>query len=461
MSSADAPPERLRRGDSLTATVASIAAGGDAFARVNNVAVFFDRGLPGDEVTAEVTHAKKRFARARVTRVVRGPDAAPPACSVADACGGCRFQHAAYADELAWKTAAVAESVRRIGRDVEWPTPTVTPSRSPEGYRARARFRLTGEGATGFRAAGSHDVVPADRCVVVHPGIEEVRRTGAAIFAGLPRLESLFFEWDEARGGVALTGEFNARDITKTLRTLRARVARSNGRMQAFTTIVAAAQGRPHVLLGDGCVERWRDTDGGVARVRDPVTAFSQANVATNADLVDAVMAAVCKGAAGLADPAEGSASAVDLFAGSGNLTFPMLAAGFDVDAIDIAAGPVAAAATAWKDGPGSSPARRARFHVGDLAGGLSGAPLDRLREADVIVTDPPRGGMSPALTEQLARDAERARAIVYVSCDPPAMARDVAALAAHGWTVDEWRLVDMFPRTPHLEAVALLTPPR
>ncbi len=466
--------ERPRKGASIEVEVESIAQGGDGFGRWNGMAVFLDRGLPGELVSARVVLSKRRHLRAVVTSVLRASERAEAsACAVSERCGGCRFWRARYEDEVLWKTSAAVSSVTRIGAGVAWPTPAIVPAPSVEGYRTRARFRASPHGGSGFLESRSRHVIVSERCLVVHPAIDAARATGLAFFAGLAGLESVFFEWDAERFGVAVTGEFSTRSMTDALRIVRSRVSRhADRRLEDFTTVVVSAKGRHHETVGDGTVWRRRggrvsgDTRVGGVVVRDPVRAFSQAYDQMNVELIDHVISAARAGAEANATVATGEDAArvpvVELFSGSGNLTFPLIEAGFDVDAIEGAPGPVAAAAAAWKAAQGDAPEdgaageARAKFHVGDLTDGLYGVTLERLNSAAVVVTDPPRGGMSPALVDQLT-GAPAAHTIVYVSCDPPAMARDAALLARGGWRVERWSLLDMFPRTPHVEAVVVL----
>lgn len=453
MSESSGETKRLRRGDVVEVEIDSIAQGGDAFARLDGMALFLDRGLPGERVRARLEKAKRRHGRARVIEVLAArPDAQASGCAVSDRCGGCRFWRASYQDEVLWKSSAAVSAVERIGRGITWPAPEVVPAPEVTGYRNRARYRAAdAEGGSGFLEAGSRNVVATERCAVVHPAIEAVRRPGMAFFAGLPGLESVFFEWDAEQAGVAVTGEFSLRSMTPGLRTVRERVSRHKGRrLDEFTTIVVSASGRHHTIIGDGLVWRRRGERESVV-VKDPVTSFSQAYDLMNVELIRRVVD-------GAGNPARygQSPNITELFAGSGNLTFPLVEAGFNVDAIEGAAGPVQAAANAYKDSPLSTAEQRVRFHVADLSMPLQGHLGARLQEANVIVTDPPRGGMKAELVAQLCHVP--AQTMVYVSCDPPAMARDVAALCQDGrWQVDRWSLADMFPRTPHIEAITVL----
>lgn len=430
-------------GDEATVRVERIAHGGDAIARLpSGRTLFVDRGLPGDAVRVRVEQVRKRFARASCLEIVEpGSERVTPGCPVEATCGGCRFWAASYEAELRWKVEAMRQSVARLAREVAWPEPEVVRAPAVEGYRERARYRVDDEGRTGFLASGSRDLVATDRCAVVHPDIDEARAFLGPVLAGVPGVDDVFFELDHERAGVAALIAFRPDAWVAGLRAVRPRLERRKP-MYGITTVVATMGGRPNALIGDGSVLRRRPCGATEAVVRDPVGAFSQANPAINARLQQDVLDAV--------EPATGR-RVVELFAGSGNFTFPLLGAGCDVLAYEGAARPVAAAERAWAevrdDAPGNG-----RFVATDLR---RPPQPDPFAEAEVVVLDPPRVGMTAPLAEAVARSS--ASRVVYVACDAAALARDVGRLAAHGWRVLRWTAYDMMPRTAHLELLVVL----
>ncbi|MFT4703811.1 MAG: 23S rRNA (uracil1939-C5)-methyltransferase [Bradymonadia bacterium] len=453
----------VSRGTVATVEVLRLASGGDAIAKFpTGMTVFLDRGLPGDRVEVTVTEVRKRFARAHVLSwVEEGPLRAASGCAVSDRCGGCRFQSTRYADELTLKVDSLSQNMARLARDIEWPTPAVFGSPSEEGYRERARFRVDQRGRTGFLAASSDELVVSERCPVVHPSIDAARAVIGPVLADLEGVTDVFIERDRVRGGAAVTIAFTPDHYVEALRTMPARLERCKP-MHDVTTVATRTSRRVKGVIGDAKVIRERKVGDRVVSVFDGVGAFSQANASLNEILVAHVAELVGS------MPNEG-APVLDLFCGSGNLTFPLLALGGAVTGVEAAPPAVEAARAAWDEllekeaeaaGLEASAHRSAqpqlRFLCHDLAAGLPEATAD-VPNWRAVVLDPPREGISPRLLRAVAA---LGAPVVYVSCDPPAFARDASRFAELGYRLERWAAFDMYARTAHIEIVALLIPP-
>lgn len=446
----------------LTLTLDRIAAGsGEAVGRADSgVTVFCDRGLPGETVLVDVYEQHDRWWRARLREVITpAPTRIAAACAVAETCGGCRFQDAAYADEVAWKVEAAIGSVRRLARTVTWPEPTVVADAAgPQGYRTRARVRFAMDGGTGFAEAGSERIVATPHCTVLDPAVEAARAAITEWVRLVPTTE-LTLERDALDGRVCarlLVPRGAVRDVVRSLYELvNPTVDDDNDDAPAPVALhgVPLPPGRVRTMVvtdgvqldtvwGDGIVHRRYGWDDRMVTTREQLGGFSQAN----ARLLPALVAPVRDAVLAVTAPGD---TVLELFSGAGTFTFPLLAADRKVCAVEgegtaIDAARAAAATQPW--------AAAGAFLVADLHEALHPAVGAQAR---VAVVDPPRGGMSAALVNGLiARNLKR---IVYVSCDPPAMARDVALLTQAGWAPTSWHLLDMFPRTAHLEAVVVL----
>ncbi len=387
--------------ESLELRVDALAAGGEGVGRdAGGRVVFVPLAAPGDLLRVRIVEAHARFARAEIESIVEpGPSRVTPKCRVFGRCGGCAWQHVDYAAQVEAKRAILRDALVRIGGLAEPPLDFVA-SPAPYGYRGRARL-LAAEGAIGFRERRSHAVCPIDACPLLAPPLD----AALGALAADPALEA--GEWE-----LALGSDGGARAVPLARAAAAERVA------------IAAAGERIEISAG----------------------VFAQAN----ALLLEALAGAVVESAG------EG-AELLELFAGAGFFTL----------------------ALARRFGRATAVESDARA-VADLAHNAraSGLPHVRVLEAasetvladasahrvapDVVVLDPPRGGIGTRASGHLARLP--ARRVVHVSCDPATLARDLAVLTQRGFAVERVTGLDLFPQTPHVEAVAVLVrarPPR
>jgi 23S rRNA (uracil1939-C5)-methyltransferase len=410
MSTEPTPPPRPGRargedGEDAPAVeleIRSLAAGGDGVGRTaDGRVVFVPLSAPGDRVRVRLVEQKARFARGEIEALVApGPARVAPPCPVFGACGGCAWQHLDYAAQVEAKRAIVHDALARIAGLGELPPLAFTPSPQPYGYRGRARVRVE-RGQVGFRRRRSHELCAVTGCPLLAPPLDAAL---AQLAAAPPRGGG---EWELALGA---------------------------GGAVRVAPVAAGARGERLGLVAGG--ERLELSPG----------VFAQANTL----LLDALAQAVC-------DAAGAGATALELYAGAGFFTLP-LARRFErvvaVEADPAAARDLARNAAAAAARPGE--ARRVRV-VEARVGPWLAAGEARALAPEVVVLDPPRGGVGEAAAEALARLP--ARRIVHLSCDPATLARDLAVLAARGWRLVELRGFDLFPQTPHVEVLAVAEP--
>ena len=383
----------------LELRIESLAAGGDGVAHDSQGRVLFvPLTAPGDLVRVRVLVSRKRFARGEVLEILeRGPGRIEPGCSAFAVCGGCAWQHVSYPDQVSAKARIVADALERIGRLGVTEVP-ITPSPSAWGYRSRAR--LVQEGAAlGYRMRRSHAVCVVKECPVLDPRLE----------AGLSR-ELPAWEGEEPREWELVTSSDGSARVRPT--------------DEAIPAGVDAAE----IQVGD---DRLRLSHG----------VFAQANSKLIAPLAAAVLREATGGGA--------KTSALELYAGAGLFTLG-LARSFDcVWAIESHPGAVADLRFNLE--------RSGATNV-DIREGIVEDVLSRLQvhSPDTLVLDPPRAGASEEALEQIG--ALRARRIVYLSCDPATLARDLGRLRDGGYQLRNVEAFDLFPHTPHVEALATLT---
>ncbi|HET9066006.1 MAG TPA: TRAM domain-containing protein [Gemmatimonadales bacterium] len=392
-----------------------IAAGGDGVGTLTDGrTVFVPRTAPGDEVQLRAIERRKRFARAEIAEVVvPGPGRVVPPCPhyTADRCGSCQLQHLDQATGREVRRRIVGDAMRRIAR-LEVDDPPIHGDGPAFGYRTSITLAIRG-GLLGYHRLGAPDqLVDIRDCLLATASLRRMLRALRPARHLLPPDAELVVLREDDGGGLHL-------------------VVRTAGR-DGWTT-AAALQAH----LPDG-VHVWWHPAGGAARVVAgggdpfPATVFRQSN--------PGVAEAVRAHAITALGPVSGR-PVWDLYAGIGESTIRLHALGAHVSSIER---DVRAVALAEARGP-AGPIRR----TGDVAEGIAA-----LARPHAVLTNPPRSGMEAQVTAQLLDSG--ARRIVYVSCDPATLARDLVRLGARYRLTDvcAW---DQFPQTAHVECVATL----
>jgi 23S rRNA (uracil1939-C5)-methyltransferase len=429
----------LRVGDTVEVSIEKGVYRGRGLARVEGRVLLVARALPGERVAARVVSAHAGFAEAEVVAVLdESPARRAAPCPHAAECGGCAYQPLDPAAQLRLKEAILRESLARAGAPHEGPIPA-TPS--PEaGWRLRAVLHFAIDGPRlrlGFRREGSRRVVPVETCLQLSDSMNAAARATRDVLAGrrssLRSLRGLeLFEAPDGRALVATLDTTLEAAQAATLAPLGSAVPGLTG----FG--VRAADGRTRWLHGDPHVEA---TVLG-HRLRVHASAFFQGNRFLVEPLAREVLSLV---------PDDGEA-ALDLYAGVGLFALPLAArGGSGVTAVE---GSAAAAEDARRNAQRAGLAGRLRVIEDDVAAALAAMPR---RAGEAVVLDPPRTGAGPAVVEAIA--ARAPSTVVYVSCDPPTLGRDLARFAALGYRADAVRLFDLFPDTFHMETVARLRP--
>jgi 23S rRNA (uracil1939-C5)-methyltransferase len=438
--------------------VDSLAYGGNGVARLNGFVLFVRRALPGDRVRARVTKVKRGFAEAVATDVLESsPHRVDAPCAHYPVCGGCRFQDLEYAVQAAAKEDQVRDALKRIGGIAEPPLEPILPAESPFFYRNKMEysFTQTPEGpALGFHKAGRWDeVLEIEKCWLTTDLGNSIRNAVR--------------DWAREENLVA----YDQSEHTGYLRHLVVREGRNTG--QALVVLVTGPGEKfergyfvevltrfpevrsihwavndtpsevtnlPSTLLwGDDAIEE--QVLGLRFRVRP--NAFLQTNTEMAEKLYEIAIEY-----AGLT----GTETVYDLYCGTGTIGIAMARNALTVWGVEISEESVACALENLE----LNSIGNAAFFAGNVGQSLEEL-AERAGSPDVVVVDPPRAGLAgKALKRTGALGADR---IVYVSCNPTTLASDVKVLRAeYGYELARVRPVDMFPHTPHVEAVALLT---
>jgi 23S rRNA (uracil1939-C5)-methyltransferase len=445
-----------RRGDSLELTIEDLAFGGEGVGRADGYVVFVRGGLPGDRLRVRLVEARGRFGRATIDEVLTpSPDRVDAPCPYFGRCGGCRLQHLAYPAQLAFKEKQVRDCLERLGGLGTVELRPILPAPAPYGYRNKMEFTVAGpQPNIGLHAAERFDVVlDIERCLLqsdtMNALLDEFRRQvrDRALSVYDPQTERGLLRFvmmrEGRRTGEAMVNVVGAAPDVETLtpvaEALRARVPQTSSvvlNVNAKKASVAVGS-EEHLLLGRDHI---REALGPVT-FQVSANSFFQTNT-VQAERLFAEVEAACE--------LTGGETLLDLYSGTGAISLLLARRVRWTYGIEVAAAAVADAI------------RNARANGIEnctfLAGEVRHVLPDLTRQgvtASVVVADPPRAGFHPKALAALAAMAP-AR-IVYVSCNPATLARDVGDLARHGYRLEWVQPVDMFPQTPHIEAVARL----
>jgi 23S rRNA (uracil1939-C5)-methyltransferase len=438
--------------------VDSLAYGGNGVARLNGFVVFVRRGLPGDRVRARVTKVKRGFAEALATEVLEpSSDRVEAPCAHYPACGGCRFQDLDYAVQAAAKEAQVRDALTRIGGIPDAPVEPILPAASPFFYRNKMEYSFTQTPtgpALGLHKAGRWDeVLEIEKCWLTTD-------LGNAI-------RNAVRDWAREEGLVA----YDQAEQKGYLRHLVIREGRNTGqvlvmlvtspgekfergylvevlrRFPEVRSIHWAVNDQPsevtnlpsQLLWGEDAIEE--ELLGLRFRIRP--NAFLQ----TNTEMAEQLYGLAIEYAA-----LTGTETVYDLYCGTGTIGIAMARNALSVWGVEISEEAVACALENLE----LNSIGNAAFFAGNVGQSIEEL-LERAGPPDVVVVDPPRAGLAG---KALKRTGELgAPRLVYVSCNPTTLASDIKVLRAeYGYELVRARPVDMFPHTPHVETVALLT---
>lgn len=444
--------------------LADLAYGGDAVGRYQGRAVFVSGGLPGELVRARLTRERSNYARATLAEVLRpSPDRVEPPYPELGESGGFQWQHLAYPAQLHWKTRIVRQLLTRIGH---FPNPPVQPAigmpsgSDPWRYRTVAQFAIGGDGAVGFRRTGSHEVLDMPSCPLVHPALD-------ALFRGVRTW--LRDTWGDEASTYAERFTLRVAASSPAASTPRAvqpdGIRRAPGLLAIETRPGGAVDtaGGPYAL-GEALLEAVPGLvgvvilgmPGGRGRVvvgqdfvhervlnrtfRISAGSFFQVNAAQTPVLVRQALQAL---------RLRHGDWALDGYSGVGLFSLFLAEHAAHVHAVESQPSAVAdARASAALNGVTNLTVTEG---VLERVLGMLRRQSQRL---DVALVDPARAGCHPRALSELLRLGPRT--LVYISCDPSTLARDLNLFCAGGYRLVSVQPVDMFPFTSHIECVAV-----
>jgi 23S rRNA (uracil1939-C5)-methyltransferase len=402
--------------------------------RVDGRVLMVPHAAPGDTIMAHVVEEKERFSVGEIARIlIASPARRTPPCPYAGQCGGCSWQHLNYETQLKAKQQSVEDALQRIGKLSGYDLRPIIPAADEFHYRRRIRFQVGPGKELGFYGAASHDLVKIDACLIagerLNGVIETLRHWARGTDTDIEHLEIV--TGDEPNQTVVVakaTGDFIPRDEPAW-----ANLIGMEGGIHGV--IVAGrdwrrAWGEPRITVGlRGDLNLMVDAD-----------VFTQINPAGNQRILDELL---------LAGDFQKSDRVLELFSGAGNFTLPIARRSKSVVAVEghrpsVNNGKLSAQKNAieniqWICAP--VPKAVAEFKR-------------RREQFTKIVLDPPRAGAKGMERDLTALGAAK---MIYVSCNPTTLARDLAALGKVGYRLGTVQPIDLFPQTFHVEAIALL----
>ncbi len=483
------PPSPVKKGRELILDITTAAFEGKGLGKVDEYAVFVKNTAPGDRVRVRIIRKRKNYAEGVLLEILApSPIRIPPRCRHAGVCGGCTWQHIPYEAELAHKSGHVADHFQRIGgfRDIR--IDPVIGAPDPFHYRNKMEYTfgdrrwLTDDEvqsdkpisdrdfALGLHVPGRYDrILNLEECHLQEPVsfriLDSVR--DYALTNRIPPYNS--HKHEGFLRNLIIRNAVHTSDLMVNLVTS----AEENGIMQPLTdhllqtfpeitTVIntindtrsPSSEGRyRNVLHGPGYI---REHIGNYHFRIDPGT-FFQTNTLQAKALYDVVLhslddsAFTAPDSAAEVKPAKEDKVLYDLYCGVGTLSLYLSGKASRVVGIEIHAGAVEKA----RENAAENKVDHAVFEQGDMKDIFNDALIERHGRPDVIITDPPRAGMHESVTEQIKKIAPGK--IIYVSCNSATQARD-AAMLADQYNVERIQPVDMFPRTYHIESIAVLS---
>ena len=428
---------------------------GQGVAHIEGCAVFVPNAIAGERVRLQVTLARKTWAAGKITEILeKSPHRVNRACPVAKLCGGCDFWHVDYDEECRLKAERVKNCLNRIGGERLESVP-ILGAPTCEGYRNKAQYPVAckkGRAYAGFFRAGTHEVIENDRCrilpeeadwvkkiVIDYVNLNHVPVYDEQTHRGL--LRHIYVRRGAVSGQILVCLVLNGDGLPKVQRLIEALKA-----VPGFTTLVLSINTRQgNAVLGDKFVTLYgpgfiEDTLCGLS-FRLSARSFYQVNHHQAQRLYETAidLAGITK-----------EDLVLDLYCGVGTITLAMAGRAGKILGVEV----VPQAIEDARDNARRNGIENAEFFCAD-----AGEAALRLEKEgihpDIITVDPPRKGLNSDAIEAISRMSPKR--LVYVSCDPATLARDVALLKERGFRVEKVAAADLFPKCSHIESIALL----
>lgn len=445
----------MKKNDIITLEITDMSGEGSGVGHFDGMAVFVPMTAVGDVLKAKIVKVKKNISYGIIEEILSpSVDRVPNTCPVFRKCGGCVYRHISYDSESRIKAKKVYDAIKRIG-GIDMFSQPILPAVSDERYRNKAQFPVCDDGSVGFFAARSHRTVPCGDCLL-QP--EEFTAASEVFENWMCQSKTTVYNEETRNGTVrhfylrraAATGEIMAVIVINAAKLdgaeelanlLRERLGDNLKSVQLNINTK-----NTNVILGDKNILVYgrpyiKDILCGIT-VRISPLSFYQ----VNRDMAERLY----EKAAQYAEP--NGKTVLDLYCGAGTIGLSMARYAKEIIGVEI----VPQAIEDAKINAAENGFENTRFICADAADAAEQLAKEGL-VPDTVIVDPPRKGCTPELLSTVANGFSPER-IVYVSCDPATLARDVKMLCGFGYKLAEYTPVDLFPRTHHVETVCLLS---
>ena len=446
----------LKEGEIYPAVIEGYASGGEGVARIEGMAVFVKGALRGEQVEVFLEHIGHNAAWGRVERLIEAsPARVEPDCPYFGACGGCQLRHMTYEEELEAKRQRVEDALRRIG-GVDLPVSVIHGAENTLRYRNKAQFPAAPGPKIGFYKKGTHAVIDVEDCLLQPRAAARLRgavkewmlRRGVRAYDERGRKGLVRHVYARTnRAGQALCCLVVNAYIDRPLPLEEELIALLRAAEPGLVGVVLSANSqRTNVILGKEFRTLWgrdwleEELCGHTFRLSVP--SFFQ----VNRDQTE-VLYRRALDYAGLT----GGETVVELYCGIGTISLTLAERAGQVIGVEVVP---QAVEDAKENARRNGLAHKTRFECGDASELAARLEAEGVRP-DVVIVDPPRKGLAPEVADAVAGMAPKR--VVYVSCDPATLARDVRRFAPLGYVPVRAEAVDLFPRTAHLETAVLL----
>ena len=445
--------EALEKGSVYTAVIDGYSSEGLGIARVNGAVVFVPHAVRGEEIDLRITKVMKTSCAGEIVKIHNpSPERMEPECPYAGKCGGCAYRHLTYPEELWAKRQRVQDALTRIG-GLDLTVEEILGAKNPEHYRNKSQYPVGADGSIGFFQARTHKVVPIRRCLIQ---TEAADRTAQAVGEWMRRYKISAYDETTGKGLVRhVCVRVNRKGESLCCVVVNGNKVPREPELAAYVTaavphtvgvLLNSNTHRGNVVLGDK-----HRTLFGRNYLMDTLCGLEFKLSMPSFYQVNRDQAEVLYGKALEFAGLTGNETVLDLYCGIGTITLCLAKAAKRVIGAEI----VPPAIRDAKENALRNHIENAEFFCGDAADIAAKLESDGLRP-DVVTVDPPRKGLAPEVIASVA--AMGPEKVVYVSCDPATLGRDVKIFREFGYEAKRAAAVDMFPGTAHVETVVLLS---